>query len=263
MAILEAIDERGVASLTLDRPQRRNAFDRASMLELTTILRRLDSDVRVRVVTLTGAGGNFCAGGDIEWMRGLANASPQARQDDARALSEMFHALDTLSKPTLAMIEGAAFGGGVGLVACCDIAVSDSGAKFSMSEVRLGLAPAVVAPYVIRAVGPRTARALFLTGAPIPADRALQIGLIHEIAQKNDIDAARDRVIDALLLGAPGAQAQIKGLVALCEQRPIDVSIRREAARLIVARWASPEGTEGLSGFLEKRPPNWRSSRKA
>ncbi|KAF2989843.1 enoyl-CoA hydratase-related protein [Methylocystis sp. MJC1] len=263
MDILESIDERGVADLTLNRPRRRNAFNRASMLELTKILRRLDSSERVRVVTLSGAGGNFCAGGDIEWMRGLATASPQAQEDDARALSEMFHTLDTLSKPTLAVVEGAAFGGGVGLVACCDVAISESGSKFSMSEVRLGLAPAVIAPYVVRAVGPRTARALFLTGEPIPADRALQIGLIHQIAHKNNIDAARDRVIDALLLGAPGAQTQTKGLVALCEQRPIDLSIRREAARLIVARWASSEGTEGLSSFLEKRTPNWRLSRKA
>ncbi|MDJ0450360.1 enoyl-CoA hydratase-related protein [Methylocystis sp. JR02] len=263
MDILESIDERGVVHLTLNRPHRRNAFDRASMLELTTILRRLDSDARVRVVALSGAGGNFCAGGDIEWMRGLANASPEAQEDDALALSEMFHTLDTLSKPTVAMIEGVAFGGGVGFVACCDIAICDNSSKFSMSEVRLGLAPAVVGPYVVRAVGPRASRALFLTAEPISAERALQIGLVHQIAQKNEIEAARNHVIDALLSGAPGAQAQTKSLVALCEQRPIDLSLRRETAHVIMARWASLEGAEGLSSFLERRAPNWRPRRQA
>lgn len=263
MDILEMVDECGVANLTLNRPHRRNAFDRAAMLELTAILRRLDSDARVRVVTLSGAEGNFCAGGDIEWMHGLAKASTQTQEDDALALSEMFHTLDRLSKPTVAVIEGMAFGGGVGLVACCDIAISVIGAKFSMSEVRLGLAPAVVGPYVIRAVGSRAARALFLTGEPISAERALQIGLLHQTAQKNELAAARDHVIDTLLFGAPGAQAQTKCLVALCEQRPIDRSLRQETARVIMARWASLEGAEGLSSFLERRAPNWRPRRQA
>lgn len=263
MAIIESIDERGVANLTLNRPHRRNAFDRAAMLELTTILRRLDSEARVRVVTLSGVGSNFCAGGDIEWMRGLANASPEAQEDDAMVLSEMFHTLDRLSKPTVAVIEGVAFGGGVGLVACCDVAVADIDSKFSMSEVRLGLAPAVVGPYVVRAVGARASRALFLTGEPISAERALQIGLVHQIAQKNETEAVRDHVIDALLFGAPGAQAQSKDLVALCEQRPIDLSLRRETVRVIMARWASLEGAEGLSSFLERRAPNWRPRRQA
>jgi methylglutaconyl-CoA hydratase len=263
MDILETVDECGVASLTLNRPHRRNAFDRALVLKLTSTLHRLDAEDRVHVVALSGAEGNFCAGGDIEWMRELTAAPSRAQEEDALILSEMFHTLDRLSKPTVALIEGVAFGGGVGLLACCDIALSDVGSKFSLSEVRLGLVPAVVGPYVVRAIGPRAARALFLTAEPISADRALQIGLVHLVAPKGEIHAAFDHIIEALLLGAPGAQAQAKGLIELCEQHPIDASLRRETARLISARWASAEGAEGLSSFLERRAPNWRSRRGA
>ncbi len=263
MNLLESIDERGVAFLTFNRPHRRNAFGRALILDLTSTLRRLDADPSVRVVALSGAGGNFCAGGDIEWMRSLADASPQAQEEQALELSQMFHALDSLSKPTIAVIEGVAYGGGVGLVACCDIAISDKGSKFAMSEVRLGLVPAVVGPYLVKAIGPRASRALFLTAEPIGADQALQIGLVHELSAEREVDAAGDRIIEALLLGAPGAQAQAKGLVQLCERRPIDASLRKEMARLISARWASSEGAEGLRCFLERRAPNWRPRRKA
>jgi methylglutaconyl-CoA hydratase len=263
MDLLETVDERGVAILTLNRPHRRNAFNRALILDLTSSLKRLDADASVRVVALTGACGNFCAGGDIEWMRSLAKASPQAQEEQALELSKMFHTLDRLSKPTIAAVEGAAYGGGVGLVACCDVAISNNRSKFAMSEVRLGLAPAVVGPYLVRAIGARASRALFLTAEPICADRALRIGLVHELAPEGEIDAARDRIIEALLLGAPGAQAKAKGLVELCERRPIDVSLSKEMARLISARWASSEGAEGLSSFLERRAPNWRPRRKA
>jgi methylglutaconyl-CoA hydratase len=262
MNLLETVDERGVAFLTLNRPHRRNAFDQSLVLELTAALRRLNDDVSVRVVALAGAEGQFCAGGDIEWMRRLAEASPQAREEDALALMEMFHALDRLTKPTIAVVEGVAFGGGVGLVACCDIAVADSVSTFAMTEVRLGLVPAVVGPYLVKAVGPRASRALFLAAAPIGADRALQIGLVDHIAPKSDLHATRDGVIDFLLLGAPGAQAQAKELVERCRRQPMDSSFRRETARLISARWASSEGAEGLSSFLERRAPYWRRREK-
>jgi methylglutaconyl-CoA hydratase len=257
MEILETIDERGVAILTLNRPHRRNAFDRALVVALTAALRRLDASASIRVVALCGAGGDFCAGGDIEWMRTLANASPQEREHDAAMLSEMFLTLDQLAKPTVAIVEGVAFGGGFGLVACCDIAISDSGSKFCLSEVRLGLIPAVVGPYVVRAIGPRASRALFLTAEPIYADRALQLGLIHQIAPRGEIHASSGHVIDSLLRGAPTAQVRAKALVALCAQSPIDVELRTETARLISAQWDSSEGAEGLSSFLEKRTPNW------
>jgi methylglutaconyl-CoA hydratase len=263
MDILETIDERGVASLTLNRPHRRNAFDRDLVLNLTTTLRRLDADASVRVVALGGEGGNFCAGGDIEWMRRLADASPAEREEGALALSELFHTLDRLSKPTIAMVEGVAFGGGVGLVACCDIALAANDAAFALSEVRLGLVPAVVGPYLVRGIGSRASRALFLTAEPINADRALHIGLVHQIAANDALSAVRDDAIERILLGAPEAQAQAKALIELCERPAIDLSLRKEAARLISARWGSSEGAEGLSSFLERRAPKWRSMRRA
>jgi methylglutaconyl-CoA hydratase len=261
MDLLESIDERGVATLTLNRPHRRNAFDGALVAHLTETLRRLDDDPEVRVVVMTGAGENFCAGGDVEWMRRASDASLEENEREAAALGEMFQTLDSLSKPTVALVQGAAFGGGVGLVACCDVAVATQSAKFSLSEVRLGLIPAVVGPYVVKAVGARQARALFLTAEIVRADCAFHIGLVHEICPDGGLTASRERIVEALLLGAPGAQAQAKRLVALCGERGLDASLARETARLLAERRASPEGVEGLNGFLEKRAPNWRACR--
>jgi methylglutaconyl-CoA hydratase len=262
MDLMEYIDDRGVATLTLNRPHRRNAFDAGLVRSLTDALHRLDADPDVRALILSGAGENFCAGGDIDWMRSAATASAGENEQDARALAAMFEALDRLSKPTLALVQGAAFGGGVGLVACCDIAIAAKSAKFSMSEVRLGLIPAVVGPYVVKAIGARRARALFLSGEIVNAECAFHIGLVHEIAPDGGLSATRDRLIEALLLGAPGAQAQAKRLVALCADHAIDASLVHETARLLAERRASAEGVAGLSGFLEKRPPDWREVRK-
>jgi methylglutaconyl-CoA hydratase len=261
MDLLETRDERGVTSLTINRPQRRNSLDPDLIGALAQSFRRLDADRRTRVVVMSGAGENFCAGGDIAWMRRAAAGAPEANEADAAALAEMFSALDRLSKPTVALVQGAAFGGGAGLVACCDIAIAARSAKFCMSEVRLGLIPAVVGPYVVRAVGARQARALFLSAEILRADRALAIGLVHEVAPEGGLSAARERIVEALLLGAPGAQAESKRLVALCGDHPIDPTLTRETAHLLAVRRASPEGVEGLNGFLEKRPPNWRGAR--
>jgi methylglutaconyl-CoA hydratase len=262
MDLLETRDERGVVSLTLNRPSRRNAFEPELIAAVTLTLRRLDADSDARVVVLGGAGEDFCAGGDIAWMRRAARAAPEANEADAAALAEMFATLDGLSKPTVALVQGAAFGGGVGLVACCDIAIAARSAKFCMSEVRLGLIPAVVGPYVVRAIGARQARALFLTGEILRADRALAVGLVQEVAPEGGLTTARDRIVEALLLGAPGAQAQSKRLVDFCRDRPIDRELTRETARFLAERRASPEGIEGLNGFLEKRPPDWRDTRR-
>lgn len=261
MDLMEFRDERGVVTLTLNRPHKRNAFDAALVALLTKTLRRLDADADARLVILTGAGENFCAGGDIDWMREAASAAPESNERDALALGAMFEALDTISKPTMALVQGAAFGGGVGLVACCDIAIAARSAKFCLSEVRLGLIPAVVGPYVVKAVGARRARALFLSAEIVGADCAFQIGLVHEVAANGGLTAVRDRLVEALLLGAPGAQAQAKRLVALCEERKIDAALIKETARLLAERRASAEGAAGLNGFLEKRPPDWRSLR--
>jgi methylglutaconyl-CoA hydratase len=259
MDLIESTDARGVVTLTLNRPQRRNAFDGALVGHLTQTLRRVDADAEARVVVLTGAGEDFCAGGDIAWMRQAADAPVAKNHNDALALGEMFDTLDRLSKPTVALIQGSAFGGGVGLVACCDIAIAASSAKFCLSEVRLGLVPAVVGPYVVRAIGARQARALFLSGEIVGADCALRIGLVQEVARDGGLTAARDRIVEALLRGAPGAQALAKRLVTICEERPLDHSLIAETARLLAERRASAEGREGLCGFLEKRAPNWRA----
>ncbi|CAG0971755.1 partial Enoyl-CoA-hydratase, partial [Gammaproteobacteria bacterium] len=167
-------------------------------------------------------------------------------------------ALDRLPKPTVALVQGAAFGGGMGLVACCDIALAAKAAKFCLSEVRLGLVPAVVGPYVLRAIGPRAMRALALGAEIVGADCAFHMGLVHEVAQEGALISARDRIVEALLLGAPGAQAEVKRLVRLYENRTPDASLLMETAHLLAERRASPEGVEGLNGFLEKRRPDWR-----
>lgn len=261
MELIEAIDERGVAFLTLNRPYRRNALDGALVADLTMKLLRLERDPDVRIVVISGAGGNFCAGGDIEWMCRMARLSSEENAEDARTLGTLFETLDGLSKPTLALVQGAAFGGGVGLVACCDIVVSAKNAKFSLSEVRLGLVPAVVAPYVVRAIGVRQSRALFLSAEIVGADCAFHLGLVHEVALDSALASVRDRFIEALLLGAPGAQADAKRVVGSCVNRRLDASLKNEMAELLAARRASPEGAAGLAGFLEKQAPDWRSLR--
>lgn len=259
--IEESIDARGVAALTLNRPERRNAFDPTLIAQTTAALHRLDSRPDVRVVVVAGAGPSFSAGGDIEWMKRMANDAFEANQADALALAELMNTLDRLSKPTIAVVHGAAYGGGVGVVACCDIAIASKTATFCLSEVKLGVIPAVISPFVIRAIGVRQARRYFASAELISAERAREIGLVHEVVPQEGLMAARDAVVDALLVGAPGAQTEAKALTFLCEGRPIDEALARETARRTAERRASPEGREGLSAFLGKRPPAWRVDR--
>lgn len=261
MPILETIDARGVATLTLNRPERHNALDQNLVTALIAALKRLDARPEARVVVLAAAGHSFCAGGDIEWMRRMAESSVEENFRDALLLAELSQVLDRLSKPTLAVVHGPAYGGGVGLVACSDIAIAAQSATFSLSEVRLGITPSVISPYVIRAIGARQARRYFVSAEVMFAERAAEIGLVHEVVPIDELIGLRDRIIDALLLGAPGAQAEAKGLTFLCEQRRLDDALARETAKSIADRRASPEGREGLSAFLEKRAPAWRTKR--
>lgn len=257
--VLESIDAHGVATLTLNRPERRNALNEALIAHMTDALRRLDARSDVRVVVLTGNGPSFCAGADIEWMRRVADKALE--ENEAEALAELMLALDRLSKPTIALVHGAAYGGGLGLVACCDIAIASEHASFCLSEVRLGLIPAVIGPFVVRSIGVRQARRFVLTAEVISTEQALEIGLVHEAAPEQEMPAARDRVIEALLNGAPGAQAEAKALMLLCHGRSIDDDLMKGTARRLAARRASPECREGLSAFLEKRSPAWRADR--
>lgn len=252
-------DARGVATLTLNRPEKHNAFDDKLIAELTGKLRELDGDEAVRVVILTGAGKSFSAGADLNWMRSMAGFSEKENRDDSLALAELMAVLDGLSKPTIARVNGAVFGGGVGLVACCDIAVGTPHAKMALTEVKLGLVPAVIAPYVVRAIGPRQARRHFQTAEVMGPETARAIGLLHEIAPAEDLDQRVADFVDALLKAGPQALAAAKKLVAMTEAAGSGDrdALKRETAALIARLRVSGEGQEGLSAFLEKRKPDW------
>ncbi len=260
MDLLESIDERGVATLTLNRPERHNAFDGNLVAHLTDALRGLDARGDVRIVLIRGNGQSFSAGADVDWLKRMSAASFDENLADARALAELMHRLDRLSKPTIAFVHGAAYGGGVGLAACCDIVIATERASFCLSEAKLGIIPAAIGPFVIRAIGARQARRFILTAEVIFAQAAREIGLVHEVASEEEAPALRDKIIAALLRCAPGAQAEAKSLVSLCDGRAIDSDLARETARRIAERRASLEGCEGLKAFLEKRPPSWNGS---
>lgn len=247
----------GVARLRLNRPGLHNAFDAALIAALTDALHAIASDPTVRVVVLEGEGASFSAGADLNWMRGMAAASEAANRDDSLALARLMRTLDALPKPTIACVHGAAFGGGVGLVACCDIAIGTPEAKFGLTESRLGLLPAVISPYVIGAIGARNARRYFATAEIFDAADALRIGLLHQVVPAQALDEAVQRQIDLLLKAGPIASASAKSLVR-------DVTAHRDGARhdadnaaLIARLRVSPEGQEGLSAFLDKRKPAW------
>jgi len=257
--ILLNIDPRGVATLTLNRPEVHNALDAELVAALHAAFVRLRSDAAVRVVVLTGAGRTFCSGADLEHMRRMVEAGDEENARDAQNLAACLHALATLDKPVLARIQGNAFGGGIGLLCCADIAVAASHARFCLSEVRLGLAPAVIAPFVVASIGARHMRRLMLTADTLDAPQALEIGLIHRHAM--ELDLAIEQEIDLLLKGGPVAQRTAKGMLRdllAAEAGAYEVQSERHAAVLAQLR-AGDEGREGLRAFLEKRSPDWVS----
>ena len=248
-------DTRGIALVAMNRPERHNALSAALVDALSRALDELGRDTTVRAVVLTGEGRSFCAGADIAEMRAAGDASPADNEREAARLAALLHLLDTLPKPTLARVQGNAFGGAVGLVAACDIAIASELAVFSLSEVRLGIAPAMISPYVLRAIGSRQARRYFLSGERMPARDAERLGLVHQVVPAERLDATIGEVVSDLLLGAPAAQAEIKRLVR-------HVSGPGDGPDPVLAAWiarlrAAPEGREGLAAFLEKRPPSW------
>jgi methylglutaconyl-CoA hydratase len=247
----------GVAWLTLDRPEIHNAFDDRLIALLTAELARLGEDDAVRVVVLTGAGRSFSAGADLNWMRRTATYGEAENLADARALAKLMQTLDQLAKPTVARVNGAALGGGTGLVACCDIVVASERAVFGTTEVRLGLIPSVIGPYVLAAVGPRQARRLMLTGERISAAEAARLGLVHEVVADDRLDAAVDRIAGELLKGGPDAIAAVKALIRDLAGRPISAELIDQTAQRIAALRATPEAREGVGAFLEKRTPGW------
>lgn len=256
--ILVASDARGIATVALNRPDLRNAFDDQLIAELTVTLTGLGTDPAVRVVVLTGRGETFSAGADLNWMRRMSHYGTDENFVDAMRLATLLRILDELPKPTVARVNGAAFAGGVGLVSCCDIAVAAAEAVFCISEVRLGLVPGTIGPYVVGAIGQRAARRYCLTGEPFPAAEARRIGLVHEVAPRAELDAAVETVVTALLEGHVAAQERSKRLVAEVAARPLTDSLMALTARAIAEARASAEGREGLAAFFEKRKPKWR-----
>ena len=259
--LIERTDARGVTTLTLNRPDRHSAFDDLLIAELTASLERLGEKPDVRAVVLASTGRSFSAGADLEWMRRMAGYTETENRTDAEALARMLHTLDRLPHPTMAVVQGPAYGGGVGLVACCDTAIALERASFCLTEVKLGLTPATISPYVVAAIGARQARRYFTTAEVIAPARAREMGLVHEVVPEPELETARDRILDALMQGAPGAQADAKSLVFLCEGRPVDAELSLETSRRIAVRRASVEGREGLGAFLSKRNPSWREAR--
>lgn len=257
--VLLEVDRRGIATVTLNRPEVHNAFDAALVLRLTELLMELKVRREVRVVVITGAGRSFSAGADVNWMRSMAACGEEENFEDALHLADLMSLLNALPLPTIARVNGHAYGGGVGLIACCDIALASNEARFALSEVRLGIVPAVISPYVVAAVGERNARRLFLSGEAMNAKLARRVGLVHEIAKPDKLDDALEDQLGMLLKGGPNALRESKELIFTVQGGGIsaDDALKRRTAQIIAQLRVSTEGQEGLAAFLEKRAPEW------
>jgi methylglutaconyl-CoA hydratase len=255
--VLTAVREDGVATVTMNRPDVHNAFDDASIAALAAAFRTLGGDPSVRCVVLRGAGASFSAGADLAWMQRMAGYSRDENLADAKGLAGLMQTIDRCPKPVVAAVHGPAFGGGVGLVACCDVAVASDAASFALTEVRLGLIPAVISPYVVAAIGERAARRYFLTAERMSAVEAHRLGLVHEVVPGHMLDAAVERMLSRLREGSPDAQAAAKDLIAAVARRPTDAAVVADTAARIADQRASAAGKEGLAAFLAKRKPSW------
>src|SRR5579875_2181891 len=255
------IDRGGsVAIIWLNRPDVHNAFDAALVADLTEAFEQLSTAADVRVIILAARGKSFSAGAQVQWMQQQGAATPEQNFADAQRLARLFHLIATCPKPTVARVQGGAYGGGVGLIAACDYALGSSNGGFCISEVRLGLIPAVIAPYVLRAIGQRNASRYFLTAERFDAQTAHRLGLLHEIVAPSHLDERLQEITSALLAGAPAAQAEAKQLIASVAGRSITPELLDDTAQRIATRRAHPEATEGLAAFLAKRPASWIQS---
>lgn len=252
------IERRGPAAwLWMNRPRLHNAFDETLIAELAEALAALDGDAAARVVVLAGRGRSFSAGADLNWMKRQGAASVEDNLADARKLAGLYRTLSTMATPTVARVHGAALGGGMGLAAACDICVASAQASFATSEVRFGIVPAAISPYVVRAIGERQAYRYFQTAERIGPQRAREIGLVHELADADGLDAAVQAIVDALLAGGPLAQAAATDLIRAVANKPVGDEVVEDTARRIAELRATPEAKEGLSAFLDKRPAAW------
>ncbi|MBF9044606.1 crotonase/enoyl-CoA hydratase family protein [Rhodobacterales bacterium HKCCE4037] len=250
------VDDRGVAWLKLNRPDLHNSMNSAMIVELTLMAGRLGRDPAVRVVVLTGEGRSFCAGADLGWMKAQMEADAESRAREARALAEMLGALDRLPKPLIGRIQGQAYGGGIGMMSVCDVAVGVDSAMFGLTEVKLGLIPATIGPYVVARMGPARARRVFFSGRRFSAREAVELGLLARAVPEADLDAEIEAEIAPYLGAAPGAVAESKALVATLGGAPDEAQISATIDALI-GRWESAEAAEGIGAFFDKRKPKW------
>ncbi|WP_127717599.1 enoyl-CoA hydratase-related protein [Halobacteriovorax sp. HLS] len=256
---LYELNEQGVATITLNRAQIHNAFNDQLISELTQKFIQMDGDESIRVVVLTGAGKSFCAGADLNWMKSMVNYSEQENFDDSKRLSDLFETINNFSRPVIGKINGAALGGGVGLVACCDYVIASEKAIFGLTEVMLGLVPAVISPYVIAKMGESNARATFLTAERFDAKKAKEYGLVHQVSLERHFHKDVDSLCDLFLKAAPKAQQVAKSLIknVLELEKESYEKMSSYTCKTIAAKRISEEGQEGMNALLEKRKPNW------
>lgn len=255
--LLLDMDKRGVATLTLNRPEIHNAFDDELINQLIGQLQRLEKSHDSRLIVLRSKGNSFSAGADLSWMRRMANFSESQNEADALQLARLMQMLNTFSKPTMAVVQGAAYGGAIGLIACCDIAVGSVDAKFALSEVKLGLIPAVISPYVLKTIGERAARRYFLTAEVFDAKQAASMGLLHEVVESSNLESTIEGLVSQLLVAGLKAQVAAKELISDVAGKLINDDLINETVTAISNIRASDEGKEGLDAFLQKRPPDW------
>ena len=246
-----------VATIWMNRPELHNAFDENLIAELTAACIALDEDDDIRVVVLAGRGKSFSAGGDLNWMKRAANNSVEENMSDARGLAGMLRTLAEMKKPTIARVQGAALGGGTGLTAACDIAVASTKAVFATSEVKFGIIPSAISPYVVRAIGARQAYRYFQSAERIDASRARELGLVHEAVEPKALDAKVAEIVAALIQGGPLAQAAAKDLIRAVDNKPINDNVVEDTAHRIAHLRATPEAKDGIAAFLDKRQPSW------
>lgn len=247
----------GIGIVVLNRPELHNAFNEILIEELTQALTALGADAEVRAVILTGNGRSFCAGADLNWMKKMAGYSRAQNLSDAAALAEMLRVLNDLPKPTVARVHGNAFGGGVGLIACCDIAIGAVEASFALTEAKLGLVPATISPYVVESIGARQARRYFLTAERFEAAEAYRLGLLHDIVPQSQLDDRVNEMLAPLLVAGPNAQRECKALIRAVAHKPVDAKVIADTVKRIADVRASPEGKEGVAAFLGKRQASW------
>jgi len=258
-SILHNITSNGIATVTLNRVDKHNAFDDQIIKDLIDVFNSINNDAAVRVMVLAASGKSFSAGADLSWMQRMANYSYDQNLADAKALATMLNTLNSMNVPTIARVHGAAIGGAVGLVSCCDLAIGSNNASFSLSEVKIGLIPATISPYVIAAIGERASRRYFLTAERFGAMQALSLGLLSNVVEEDELDNAVTTQINLLLTNSPAAIAQAKKLVFDVSNKVINQELIDDTSDRIARIRVSQEGQEGLAAFLSKRPASWLS----